>query len=196
MFRGVPSCSVSHYHRRRHHHHHHHHHHHSTNTQGRSQQWAVAIFVNATCAARGPARRLTERRLRCTLRHERRTVAMALAGQLHHSANRLERDAALRRQTTRAREVEEGELHHAPRRQEPPPPGTRPAPVSGATTAGGDPAAHGIGFELVLDPVVPQMAEQLVEVVAPAPRSVSSFIASSGACCPPRPQFSKRQRLR
>ena len=33
----------------------------------------------------------------------------------------------------------------------------------------------GVGFELVLDPDVPQMAEQLVEVVAPRARSVSRF---------------------
>ena len=79
--------------------HHNHHNHHespqppqSTNTQGRSQ-------------------RRRERRLRCMLRHERQTVTMALAEQLRHSANRVERDAALRRQTTRAREEEVREDH-------------------------------------------------------------------------------------
>ena len=36
----------------------------------------------------------------------------------------------------------------------------------------------GVGFELVLDPVVPQMAEQLVEVVAPVP-APAVFHASS-----------------
>ena len=39
-------------------------------------------------------------------------------------------------------------------------------------------SSGGVGFELVLDPVVPQMAEQLVEVVAPAP---AVFQASSPA---------------
>ena len=77
------------------------------------------------------------------LRHERQTVAMALAEQLHHSANRVERDAALRRQTTRAREGEVREEHHAPRGQTRPLPEMRPGSGSGAATAGGDPAARG-----------------------------------------------------
>ena len=155
-------------------HHHHHHHHQSTNTQGRSQQWgglsrlslAVALVGERDVRGAGSARRRRERRLRCMLRHERQTVAMAHAEQLHHSANRVERDAALRRQTTRAREVEERELHDAPRRQKPPPPGTRPAPLVEVQPQGAMVQHCGIGFELMqsLDVPVLQMVEQPVDV--------------------------------
>ena len=65
------------------------------------------------------------------------------------------------------------------------------ASSGGVRAAGGDRAAHGVGFELVLDPIVPQMAVQLVEGVGPAPAvfqassPVVEYIASSpmdGAC--------------
>ena len=126
---------------------------------------AVAMDGERDVRGAGSARRRRERRLRCMLRHERQTVAMALAEQLHHSANRVERDAALRRQTTRAREVEERELHDAPRRQKPPPPGTRPAPLVEVQPQGAMVQHSGI-FELVqaLDVPVLQMVEQPVDV--------------------------------
>ena len=69
-------------------------------------------------AARGAAWRRRQRRLRSMLRHERQTVAMALAESLHHSAQRPEK--------ARAREVEEQDQHEALRRQKAPPPGMRP----------------------------------------------------------------------
>ena len=50
------------------------------------------------------------------------TVAMALAEQLSRAVNRVERDEALRRQTTRASEED---AHAAPRAQETPPRGMR-----------------------------------------------------------------------
>ena len=127
---------------------------------------AVAMDGERDVRGAGSARRRRERRLRCMLRHERQTVAMALAEQLHHSANRVERDAALRRQTTRASEVEERELHDAPRRQKPPPPGTRPAPLVEVQPQGAMVQHSGIGFELVqaLDVPVLQMVEQPVDV--------------------------------
>ena len=153
-----------------------HNHHKSTNTQGRSQQWgglsrlspAVAMVGERCVRGAGSARRRRERRLRCMLRHERQTVAMALAEQLHHSANRVERDAAPRRQTTRAREGEVREEHHALRGQTRPLPGMRPAPVQEPRPQVGIQRHRVIGYELVLNPVVPQMAEQLVEVSLPA----------------------------
>ena len=49
-----------------------------------------------------------ERRLRSWLKHERQTVAMALAESLHHGAQRPEK--------VRAREVEEQDKHEALRR--------------------------------------------------------------------------------
>ena len=68
-----------------------------------------------------------ERRLRSWLRHERMTVAMALAGQLH----RVERDEALRRQTTRASGQDEvHELYDGLRAQKRPPPGERPGTLA------------------------------------------------------------------
>ena len=126
---------------------------------------AVAMDGERDVCGAGSARRRRERRLRCMLRHERQTVAMALAEQLHHSVYRVERDAALRRQTTRAREVEERELHDAPRRQKPPPPGTRPAPLVEVQPQGALVQHSGI-FELVqpLDVPVLQMVEQPVDV--------------------------------
>ena len=87
-----------------------------------SRTLAVAMSERA-----GAAERRRERRLRSWLRHERMTVAMALAEQLHHSINRVERDEALRRQTTRASEEEvENVTHSSPRALKTPPPGERP----------------------------------------------------------------------
>ena len=109
------------------------------------------------------ARRRRERRLRSWLKHERLTVAMALAECLHHSAQRPEK--------ARAREVEEQDQHEASRRQKAPPPEKR-----GRSLLRRCPSRRhtGVGFELVLDPVVPQLgrederqvADERVELVA------------------------------
>ena len=64
--------------------------------------------------AAGAARRRRERRLRSMLRHERMTVAMALAEALHHTAPRGQK-------TARAGE-EESELHYTDKDRETPPP--------------------------------------------------------------------------
>ena len=56
--------------------------------------------------------------------------------------------------------------------------GERQAPLLEVRPQGLPERHTGVGFELVLDPVVPQMAEQLVEVVAPA---LAVFQASSPA---------------
>ena len=89
------------------------------------------IFSRTLAVARseraGAAARRRERRFRSWLRHERMTVAMALAEQHHHSVNRVERDEAPRRQTTRASVEEEvHELYDGPRAEKRPPPGVRP----------------------------------------------------------------------
>ena len=70
--------------------------------------------------ATGAAKRRRERRLRQWQRHERMTVAMALAEATHH--------AAPRRQTpvSAIREVEEQVSHVGLRAQKTPPPGERP----------------------------------------------------------------------
>ena len=72
-----------------HHNHHNHHHHHQAQT-------GCANFVFLCCTmmadpsgrpqSSGVARRRRERRLRSMLRHERMTVAMALAESTHHSS--------------------------------------------------------------------------------------------------------------
>ena len=68
--------------------------------------------------AAGAAKRRHERRLRQWHRHERMTVAMALAEATHHAAPRGPK-------TARAGEVEHA-AHYGPRAQETPPPGARP----------------------------------------------------------------------
>ena len=117
------------------------------------------------------ARRRRERRLRSWWKHEQQTVRMVLSAAAHHSFDKVaagETFNALRGQKTdRARrEVEERELHDAPRRQKPPPPGTRPAPLVEVRPLGAMVQHSGIGFELLqaLDVPVLQMVEQPVEV--------------------------------
>ena len=115
-------------------------------------------------AARDSAAR---RRLRSWLKHERLTVAISLAESLHHSAQRPEK--------ARAREVEEQDQHEALQRQTVPPPGKRPEPLEEVSEPQAGIRRHtGVGFELVLDSVVPQLgrederqvAEEWVELVA------------------------------
>ena len=126
--------------------------------------------------ATGAARR-RERRLRSWWRHERMSIACALAEALHHSSGTKPSTCdtrvvegvtndALRGQNTvtRAREVEERELHGAPLRQKPPPPGTRPAPLVEVPPQTGYERHCGSGFELVLDVTVLQLGRELVEV--------------------------------
>ena len=68
----------------------------------------------------GAAKRRRERRLRQWLRHERMTVAMAVAEATHHSAPRRQKTA------TAIREVEEQASHDCLRAQTALPPGARP----------------------------------------------------------------------
>ena len=75
---------------------------------------------------RGAARQRTERRLRSWAKHERLSVAMALAEALHHSSGLPTKTVVERRER---REGEVREEHIAPRGQTRPPPGMRPAPL-------------------------------------------------------------------
>ena len=91
---------------------------------------------------------------------------MALATVEHHSYGPTAYDALRGQKTvTRAREVEERGLQVAPRRQKPPPPGTRPAPLVEVQPQGVTVQHSGI-FVPVQIPDVPvlQMVEQPVEV--------------------------------
>ena len=93
------------------------------------------------------------------LRHERMSVAMALAESLHHSARRPEKARA------RAREVEEQDQHEAFRRQKTPPPWMRPEVLQHPAPQGRVGQHSGSGYELVLALDVPvlQMVEQPVD---------------------------------
>ena len=71
--------------------------------------------------------RRRQRRLRQFLRHERLSVAMALAEALHHSSGPTTNKVVERREGP---EGEVRETHDGPRAQERPLPGTRPAPLS------------------------------------------------------------------
>ena len=90
------STEMRHLHSGPHHHHHHHPHHHhhqafDSNTRFLFLVCVTVMFQNpadGSCADRvlGSSRRRRERRLRSMLRHERMTVAMALAEFSHHSS--------------------------------------------------------------------------------------------------------------
>ena len=99
---------------------------------------------------------------------------MALGAAAHHSA---QQHAAPRCQRTRttAGEGEVFETREAPMGQNTPHPGEWPAPLLEVRPQGLPERHTEVGFELVLDPFVPQLAEQLVEVVAPAPAVFHPF---------------------
>ena len=93
----------------------------------------LGVLFLAQCLVQHAAWRRRQRRLRSWWRHEQQSVAMALSAAAHQSYDKVAAGAkydGLRAQTTdrERREVEERDLHDAPRRQKPPPPGTRPAP--------------------------------------------------------------------
>ena len=117
--------------------------------------------------------RRRQRRLRAQLRHEQQTVAMVLATVGHHSFGPTAYDA-LRSQkpVTSTREGVEGETYDAPRRQMPPPPGTRPAVL--AEPRGDvmqvqrhtvEHLADGAPSLPTLDVPVPQMVDQPVDIL-------------------------------
>ena len=135
----------------------------------------------------GAAQRRKQRRIRSWWRHEQVNVAAAVAIALHHSA---QRGGGVVRQPmgtedSRNREEEVHEMYGALRRQNRPPPEKRPEPLEEVSEPQAGIGRHtGVGFELVLNPVVPQMAGQLAEVslpalaveyISPAPRSVSKL---------------------
>ena len=112
--------------------------------------------------ATGAAKRRRERRLRSWLRHERMTVAMALAEVTHHTAPRGQK-------TARARGEERDELHDAMGLMAPP--SSRPTPLAEVRPQGRV-LRHAV--EQIVDVVlglptldgpVPLMVEQLVDVL-------------------------------
>ena len=119
-------------------------------------------------------------------RHEQLSLRIALVRASHHSFDRVHAEYAAPRSQktgTRAGEGEVFESREAPRGQNTPHPGSGQRRCWRCGRRDYLSGTRRVGFELVLDPVVPQMAEQLVEVVATAP---SVF---------PRQQCFKHQRL-
>ena len=144
----------------------------STKVQGLTQQWSTQLLLSPAGAmfgarddGEGAARRRRERRLRSWLKHERQSVAMGLSEYKHHSSRGQRKDRA-------------GEEGHrvkceAPRRQTPPPPqGSRPpclgeprGPQARVQKHTKEQLAVVVAMVQILDIPVPQMVEQLVDVL-------------------------------
>ena len=122
--------------------------------------------------ATGAAMRRRQRRLRAWARHERLSIAMALATVEHHSSGPTA-NAAPRGQTTStsAREGEVREQHHGLRAQKRPLPGMRPAPLLEVLPQVGvqrhtvEQRIEHTPYVQILDAPVPLMVEQLVDVL-------------------------------
>ena len=140
------------------------------------------------------AKRRRDRRLRMHWRHEQLTLRMALAAALHHSRDvgPVTYNALRSQKTARAREEEENEMHFATGQMTPPPraataeyyPLTPGAEAGGVLAAGGRPSplvevrpqerdlrrtvvqiVDAVPFVQILDDPVPQMVEQLLNLV-------------------------------
>ena len=118
--------------------------------------------------ATGAAMRRRQRRLRAWARHERLSIAMALAPVEYHSYGPTA-NAAPRGQTTGTSEGEVREQHYGLRAQKRPLPGLRPAPllevlpqvrVQRHTV---EQRIEHTPYVQILDAPVPQMVEQLVD---------------------------------
>ena len=119
----------------------------------------------------GAAQRRKQRRIRSWWRHEQVSVFAAFATALHHSS---QRDGGVVRHPTGTEDSGNSEeevhvMYGALRRQNRPPPGRRLEPLEEVSEPQAGIGRHtGVFYELVLNPVVPQMAEQLVNVSLPA----------------------------
>ena len=126
-------------------------------------------------------------------RHEQLSLRI-LAAASHHSFDRVHAEYAAprsQRTGTRAGEGEVFELRVVPRGQNTPHLGKRPEPFEEVSEPQAGIRRHtGVGYELVLDPVVPQMVEHLVEVFslpALARACRVSFVSAPRQQCPDRP---------
>ena len=142
--------------------------------------------------ASGVARRRRERRLRSWWRHEQQSIRMALGAAAHHSA---QQHAAPRSQRTgtRAGEGEVFELRIAPRGQNTPHPGERPAPlleVRPQVWAQRHSVVQVVGAvsELpTLDVPVPQLVDQLLSFLT----ALDSFVPEQVIEVPKIPTLSR-----
>ena len=121
---------------------------------------SVVDMPDVDHAGTGAARRRRERRLRAWLRHERQSVAAAVAEALHHSAG--PREKVVERRGRQEGEVHE--THNALRSQTTPLPGKRPAPLSEVT---GPQAAVTDGYVAAGVPLlgVPSLADSSAEAI-------------------------------
>ena len=110
----------------------------------------------------GAARRRRERRLRSMLRHERQTVAMELAADLHHSrgGGPATHEGLRAQQTASEGPAEYFDLNSDDGR---PAGGVRPAALEEPRPQEGTRRHTGEAYELVLDPVVPQLGQATPE---------------------------------
>ena len=137
--------------------------------------------------AAGAAKRRRERRLRSWLRHERMTVAMALAEVTHHTAPRGQK-------TARAREEERDELYDAKGLMTLPP--SRPTPLVEVRPQGRvlRHAVEGLGefapMVQILDAPVPQMVDYVAEAFRLLDRPIAEQVIEepkfSCSACPSR----------
>ena len=133
--------------------------------QLRAGHQRLAVIAGGDGDGEGAARRRRERRVRSWLRHERQSVAMALSDFKHHSSRGQRKD----------RTGEEGhrDKYEAPRRQKPPPPqGSRPpclgeprGPQARIQQRTMEQLADVVPMVQILDTPVPQMVEQLPDVL-------------------------------
>ena len=121
---------------------------------------SVVDMPDVDHAGTGAARRRRERRLRAWLRHERQSVAAAVAEALHHSAG--PREKVVERRGRQEGEVHE--THNALRSQTTPLPGKRPAPLSEVT---GPQAAVTDGYVAAGVPLLgaPSLADSSAEAI-------------------------------
>ena len=104
---------------------------------------------------------------------------MALAEKLHHTSRG--------QKIARAGDGEVFVSREAPRGQNTPHPGKRPEPLEEVSEPQVGIRRHAeVGFEFVLNPVVPQMAEQLVEVCS-TPALAVEYISPAPAVLSPAP---------
>ena len=108
----------------------------------------------AARAETSAAKRRRERRLRSMLRHERQTVAMELAAALHHSQH----EGLRAQQTASAGPAEYFDLNSDDGK---PARGVRPAALEEPRPQEGTRRHTGKAYELVLDPVVPQLGQAI-----------------------------------
>ena len=134
--------------------------------------------------AASAAKRRRERRLRATLRHGRRSVAMALAELTHHSSRG--------QRTPRAWEEVENATHDAPRRQKTPPPGEWPGSLFDPRPQRSDRSLRRSAGDGLPQLVTPSLANTASEAVDSA---TLAFLLSQSLAAKEREEQVKREEV-